>query len=87
MIAQTAKEFLIDNLNSLSGFFPEIHIRYEIRNDKHIVEVLPVSVFEGDDNYLKAEMLLEKQFETLFPNEEIIFIEFFFIILKFSYLI
>ncbi len=74
MITQTAKEFLIDNLNWLSELFPEIHIRYEIRNNNHIIEVVPVSVFENDENYLKAEILLEKQFEQFFPDEEIIFI-------------
>jgi len=74
MITQTAKEFLIDNLNWLSESFPEINIRYEIRNNNHIIEIVPVSIFENDENYLKAELLLEKQFEQLFPDEEIIFI-------------
>ncbi len=74
MIVQTAKEFLINSLNSLSVFFPEIHIRYEIRNNKNIVEVIPISVFENDEIYLKTEQLLEKEFERLFPNEDIIFI-------------
>ena len=74
MITQTAKEFLIDNLNRLSELFSEIHIRYEIRNNKHIIEIVPVFVFENDENYLKAEVVLEKQFEQLFPDEEIVFI-------------
>lgn len=74
MIQQTAKEFLLDNLSNLAGLFPVIHIRYENRNNKHIVEVIPLSVYESDEDYLKAEMYIEKHFEVLFPEEEIVFI-------------
>ena len=72
----TAKEFLIDNLNWLSELFPEIHIRYEIRSNinSHIVEVIPVSVFNNNEDYLKAEISIEKQFERLFPDADIVFI-------------
>lgn len=73
---QTAKEFLIDNLNRLSELFSEIHIRYEYRKNtnSHIIEVIPLSVFYKNKDYIKAEIWLEKQFENLFPAEDIIFI-------------
>ena len=74
MIKQTAKEFLIDNLNWLSETFPEIHIRYEIDTNYHIIEVVPISVFNNNEDYLKAEMFVENRFEEMFPNEEILFI-------------
>ena len=73
---QTAKEFLIDNLNRLSELFSEIHIRYEYRKNtnSHIIEVIPLSVFYKNKDYIKAEIWLEKQFENLFPDEDIVFI-------------
>jgi len=71
-----AEDFLIDNLNHLSELFPEIHIRYEFRKNtnSHIIEVIPLSVFENSEDYIKAEVILEKQFEKLFPDGDIIFV-------------
>lgn len=72
----TSENFLINSLNRISSVFTNIRIRYEHRKDVmcHIIEVVPDSVFHEDLDYLKAESDLEADFESRFPDEEIIFI-------------
>lgn len=72
----SAKDFLIENLNRISVLFPEINIRYEYRSNtnSHIIEVIPLSVFKNNDNYIMAEINLEESFEEQFPNEDLVFI-------------
>lgn len=71
-----AKDFLIEQLNSLSVMFPDVCIKYEHRKNtnSHIIEVKPVSVFENNEDYIRAEINLEESFEKKFPNEDLIFI-------------
>jgi hypothetical protein len=72
----SAKDFLIENLNRISVLFPEVNIRYEYRSstNSHIIEVIPLSVFKNNDNYIIAEINLEESFEEQFPNEDLVFI-------------
>ena len=71
-----SKKFILESLNRLSVVFPEVKIRYElnIHSQCHIIEIIPLEVFEGNEDYMKAEAALEIEFEKLFPEEEIIFI-------------
>ncbi len=72
----SAKDFLIDNLNRISVLFPEVNIRYEHRSNtnSHIIEVIPLLVFDNNDEYIRAEINLEESFEEQFSNEDIVFI-------------
>lgn len=71
-----SKEFLINRLNTLGLIFSNVKIRYEYReyNKSHIIEVIPINFYETSKEYMKAEIELEKSFERLFPNEEIVFV-------------
>ena len=71
-----AKEFIIDRLKQFAIIFDEIKIRYEFRvsTQSHLVEIVPLKVFEGDEGYIQEEASLETEFERLFPTENIIFI-------------
>ena len=71
-----SKEFLIEKLKELSSKFENIKIRYEYRVStcSHLVEVIPLAVFDNDDAYMSEEEKLENEFESLFPGEDIVFI-------------
>lgn len=71
-----SQQYIIDRLEKISEKFHGIKIRYEIRTRtyrKHIIEILPFSFFQNHE-YLKLESDLEFDFESSFPNEEIMFI-------------
>ena len=71
-----ANEFLIDKLKQLAAKFEEIQIRYEFRDttQSHLVEIIPLRIFEENEAYMQEEAKLEAEFEQLYPTEEIIFI-------------
>ena len=71
-----AKEFITEKLKELFELFENIQIRYEYRNstNSHIIEIKPKSLFEEDEAYMEMEADLEKEFEQLFPSENIVFI-------------
>lgn len=71
-----SKEFLIEKLTEISSKFEDVKIRYEYRKNtnSHIVEVIPLAIFNNDKEYMVAEADLEDEFETLFPKEDIVFI-------------
>ncbi len=71
-----AKEYLIKKLNFLSEKFEDVKIRYEFRSNTqtHIVEIIPLSFFSENENYIQFEIELENEFEQLFPNENILFV-------------
>ncbi len=71
-----AKEFVEGKLKELASKFKEVIIRYEYRanTQSHLVEVVPLSFFEGNEAYLIEEAKLENEFETIFPMENIVFI-------------
>ncbi len=71
-----SKEFLIKKLKELASKFEDIKIRYEYHQStySHLIEVIPLSIFENDKAYMLAEEKLENDFENLFPDEDIVFI-------------
>ena len=70
-----SKEFIKNSLNNLFDKF-DIKLRYEYRESttSHLIEVIPLHVFEEDKDYMQAEFNFENEFEELFPNENIVFI-------------
>jgi hypothetical protein len=72
----TAQEFIKNRLILLKNNFEFIKIRYEYRKTtfSHIVEIIPLTVFEENQQYLDEETNFENEFEKLFPNENIVFI-------------
>lgn len=72
----TAKDYIEEKLSLLASKFTDIKIRYEHRaNTKsHLIEILPLCLFEGNGSYLEEEAKIEYEFEQLFPSENIIFI-------------
>ncbi len=71
-----AKDFIVEKLRKLSKSFPEIRIRYEFRisTQSHIIEIIPLTIFDEDVVYLQEETDFENEFEKLFPTENIVFI-------------
>jgi hypothetical protein len=71
-----AKEFIENKLNYLYHKFNDIKIRYEYRvnTSSHLIEIIPLSFFEKDMEYMVVESEIEDEFETKFPNENILFI-------------
>lgn len=72
----TPAEFLRKELGELAEKFPSVHIKYGY--DKtiftHIVEILPLSEFEGNDSLLEAWMPLSFEFRQNFREEDIAFV-------------
>ena len=70
-----SQEFLRKKLTELSFKFDDIKIRYEYRQNtkSHIVEIIPLSVYNNSE-YMMVENELEDEFEQLFFNEEIVFV-------------
>lgn len=68
-------DFLSNSLEILHDKFSKCNIRYEFisNTNVHLIEVTPVD-FYNNDLYINEELLLEEEFETLYPNEEIVFI-------------
>lgn len=64
-----SEEFLKMELLKLHELFPELQIRYEIRNGFHLIEVLPEE-FSDSWEYVEYEMSLEKRFEDLYGSKE-----------------
>lgn len=75
-MSQEAREYILDQLNDLYTRFEGIKIRYEFNVDLyvHIIEVLPLHIFEEKQDYILAEMKIEEEFQTLFEDEEILFV-------------
>jgi len=71
-----SKEFLVKELTEISYRFENVQIRYEHRKNtfSHIVEIIPLVVFNNNEEYMNAEAYLEDEFERLFPQENIVFI-------------
>ena len=71
-----AKDFIEEKLRILASKFIDIQIRYEYRvnTNSHLIEIIPLSFFEGNESYFEEETKLEDEFEQLFPSENIVFI-------------
>lgn len=69
-------EFLERKLNKIFVQFTDIKIRYEYRANtcSHLIEVTPLAFFKENEKYILLEDELEEEFETLYPNENIVFI-------------
>jgi len=69
------QEFLRKKLTELFSKFENIKIRYEYRanTNSHIVEIIPLSVYNNKE-YMMAEDEIEEEFEQLFFDEEIVFV-------------
>ncbi len=72
----TSIEFIKEKLTQIWNSFPEVQFRYEfkIHTNTHVIEVIPFSFFEGNEEYMRAESDFEYEFEQIFPEEEILFI-------------
>jgi hypothetical protein len=72
----TSKNFIKDKLTQIWNCFPEVQFRYEfkIHTNTHVIEVIPFSVFEGNEEYMRTESDFEYEFEQMFPEEDILFI-------------
>jgi hypothetical protein len=72
----TSKDFIKDKLSHIWNSFPEVQFRYEfkIHTNTHVIEVVPFSVFEGNEEYMRTESDFEYEFEQMFPEEDILFI-------------
>lgn len=69
--------FIKNKINEMFGAFPTLKIRYEFRSGiaTHLIEVLPITEFESNQDYILFEMELENQFESLFgKKEDILFV-------------
>ena len=71
-----ARDYIENKLNELVSRFDDIQIRYEYRNNtrSHLVEIIPLSFFEENEEYFEEEVAFEDEFEQLFPSENIVFI-------------
>jgi len=71
-----AQDFLIEKLRELSSKYEEVKIRYEYRanTQSHIIEIIPLSFFDKNAEYLLDEANIERQFEELYPFDNIVFI-------------
>lgn len=68
--------FVKNKLELLSKEIEGLKFRYEYQDfmRNHIVEITPLDVYESDKNYRNLELLIESEFETKFPDEEILFV-------------
>ncbi|MDD2636322.1 MAG: hypothetical protein PHW82_12600 [Bacteroidales bacterium] len=71
-----SKEFIKNKLNYLHSKFNDVKIRYEYRANtySHIIEIIPLSFFEKNKEYMILESEIEEEFESKYPNENILFI-------------
>lgn len=71
-----SKEFIKKQLGGISKKYLGIKIRYEYREstNSHIIEVIPLNLFDTNPGYIEDEINLEEEFENNFPNENIVFI-------------
>jgi hypothetical protein len=69
-------EFIKNKLGLLHHIFSDIKIRYEYKanTQSHIIEVVPSSFFEKNEEYMSYESDFEEEFENSFPDENILFI-------------
>jgi len=71
----TPKEFIMVELEKFIKQFPRAAVRYEHckRSDVHFIEVVPVDMYDSDDNYIYWELETSEKFDDLFPFEGICF--------------
>lgn len=69
-------EFIAFKLDELYSNFNGIKLRYEYKanSQSHLIEVLPLDLYEGSLDYMTLEAKIEQEFETAFPEETIVFV-------------
>jgi len=71
-----SRDYIEKKISDLALKFSGIRIRYEYREitQSHIIEILPLDLYESNTEYLLEEELIEKEFDALFPDENILFV-------------
>jgi hypothetical protein len=71
-----SRDYIEKRISDLALKFTGIRIRYEHRDitQSHIIEILPLDLYESNTEYLLEEELIEKEFSVLFPDENILFV-------------
>ncbi len=71
-----SREYLENKIRGLSLRFNKIRIRYEHRSitQSHIVEILPLDLYEDNVDYLLEEEFIEEEFNAFYPDENILFV-------------
>ena len=71
-----SRDYIEKKISDLALKFSGIRIRYEYREitQSHIIEILPLDLYESNTEYLLEEELIEKEFGALFPDENILFV-------------
>lgn len=72
----TSSKFLIDKLKDLHSNIGNISVKYQYNaiSLMHLVEILPLNLYEEDERYIALEIALTNDFEKEFPSESILFI-------------
>jgi len=70
-----SKDFIINKLNEIHSRFINSIIKYEFKAGRHshIIEVLPIEIFESDE-FIDISIELRKNFDCLFPQENLILV-------------
>jgi hypothetical protein len=71
-----AKQYILEELNSLVTKFPSVRVRYGYDSNArvHCVEVVPKEVYYSNDEYISWENDVTSRFIEHFPAENIGFI-------------
>jgi len=70
------KDFIKKKIEEIVPKYSGIEIKYEQNQNTytHTLEILPLSIFEDNSAYAEDELDFETEFETLFPEEKILFV-------------
>ncbi len=73
----SSRDYIVQQLSELYKTFNGIKIRYEYRDylATHLIEILPLDLFENNHDFILKEMQIQDEFEKLYGStEEILFI-------------
>lgn len=73
------KDYIINKIDELSLKMKESYISvryaYEKSTDFHVIEVSPETIRRKNEEYIKWEVSVWKEFAELFPNEDLVISE------------
>ncbi len=71
-----AQDYLYSELSIIAEKYNDIKIRCEYRpnTQTHLIEIIPLNLFEKNGYYIQDEIRLETTFLELYPKEDILFI-------------
>lgn len=71
-----ARDYIIGKLESFVSIFLSSKVRYEYdeRSRSHMIEVLPVEIYQKNEDYIKWESKTFDEFIDKYPSENICFI-------------